>query len=435
MPVQEAKEFIYHELQEVTVQAVGRCLRWVEESEQLILEVSPRPSGLPTVQATLEPGLQEVVATEPIQEGGVPFPTLALQFARAQGWDREKAERWVGERLRFRDRGRTTLLSTPHRAMPGLARCLGEVLFPGAGWLRPADFIPPAWVKTLGDSAVKFVAVPPLNPGGGSEHDSPEADSPGHLSLACASGFQNGGTLQAPALGLAAARGTRPARGAGLEIDLADGRSVIAGPGRPGLPAELRAALPACGLVNYPEAVAVVRALEELVSDPCFQTACSAQGRTVGSPLAGASGLLPVAVMALFPAQAELIRRLSERSPVLARARDQFEVGPVAAFLHRECLIGLVSLTRSHTHRAVPFCDHPRMLVSALTRAMVHLVVFGDVGTVLRRMQWQGALDHLDEGSARREQAVLTHLVGHLSERLPDPDLSTRSHLRESSRV
>jgi hypothetical protein len=267
------------------------------------------------------------------------------------------------------------------------------VLFPDVGWHRSADFTAPSWVATLGESPVEFIAIPPganaEGRPGGNDH-----------------GWSNG--RPAPTRG----------GGAGLEIDLGDPKRTA------GLPDDLKAALPQVGLVNYPEAQALVEALEQLVQSPCFRSACAA----------GPQGVVPVAVLALYPAQVRLLRLLADRSPVLAENQGQFEVGLPSDFLHRECLIGLVSLTRSHTHRAVPFCDNPRTLVQALTRSIARVVVFGDPGTVFRRLQWPGALDHLDEGPARREQALLGHLVSHLPERLPEL-ASPKTRLTESSSV
>ena len=52
--------------------------------------------------------------------------------------------------------------------------------------------------------------------------------------------------------------------------------------------------------------------------------------------------------------------------------------------------------------------------VRALTRASARLLLFGDPGTLARRSQWQGALDHLDETAGRREQALTTQLVSYI---------------------
>jgi hypothetical protein len=87
--------------------------------------------------------------------------------------------------------------------------------------------------------------------------------------------------------------------------------------------------------------------------------------------------------------------------------------GP-SAFRQREFPLVLVSLTRSHGHRAVSFGEEPPHLALALTRARTGLVVFGDPGTLARRGQWEGVLDHLDEAAAAREGAVVGALLAYL---------------------
>jgi hypothetical protein len=76
--------------------------------------------------------------------------------------------------------------------------------------------------------------------------------------------------------------------------------------------------------------------------------------------------------------------------------------------------VALVSLTRSHTHRAVSFGDGPQTLVQALTRASARLLVFGDPGTLLRRSQWAGELDHLEETDAQKERDLAARLVRYI---------------------
>jgi hypothetical protein len=98
------------------------------------------------------------------------------------------------------------------------------------------------------------------------------------------------------------------------------------------------------------------------------------------------------------------------RSAVLA-GFNGIEVGTPAALAHRECLVALVGLTRSHASRAVPFSEHPRDLILALTRPAARLVLFGDLGTLTRRSQWFGSLDHLDETTGPMEQALIGQLL------------------------
>jgi superfamily I DNA and/or RNA helicase len=125
----------------------------------------------------------------------------------------------------------------------------------------------------------------------------------------------------------------------------------------------------------------------------------------------GRNGNTSIGVCALYPAQAELIRCLMRRSPILGGAAEHIRVGVPADFRERECHIALLSLTRSHSHRAVSFGGHPQDLVLALTRARSRLLVFGDQGTLARRTEWDGPVDHLDERSADRERKLLARLV------------------------
>jgi hypothetical protein len=223
----------------------------------------------------------------------------------------------------------------------------------------------------------------------------------------------------------------RSARGgAGLEIDLADARRLD------GLPGDLRAALPRHGLVNYLEAQAVVRVLETLVTDPAFRAEAEAWQRRraadceragqVCDPGARAASSRPghcptVAVIALYPAQAELIGLLMQRVPALAASPVEVEVGLPSAFRQRECLAALVSLTRSHSHRAVSYGADPQDLAQAFTRAGGRLYLFGDPGTLVRRCQWQGALDQLDDAAACRERTVIDQLVSYIQGHGPHP--------------
>jgi hypothetical protein len=204
--------------------------------------------------------------------------------------------------------------------------------------------------------------------------------------------------------------------GAGLEIDLAAPRRI----GSSGsLPDDLRAGLPGQGIVNLAEARAIVELLETMTADHTFAPAPDAS--LPGS--ASASTGPTVAVISLFAGQVELLRRLIQRSAVLAGSRLKIEVGLPGAFHQREAQVVLLSLTRSHTSRAVPFSDTPHSLLQALTRCAHRLVLFGDPGTMVRRGQWHGGLDHLDEIVGPLEQALVNQLLGQLSRiGVPAPD-------------
>jgi hypothetical protein len=418
----EAKQFVFRELDELAVQTRGLALRWAETDEEVILELDPRDDS-ESVRVDLEEGVCERV----VCSGGLFGCTASLHFARAARWTRERARHWVAERLGLCTLGRTALLTVPFRLDPALCRFLSDLLFGGACTpARHASFA--ASTRT----PVEFVAVPSLdslenrhraesdNPWSG--HDSPSGHGHGQTAL----------SVRAPRL--RAVKG-----GAGLELDLSDNRPLEQ------LPANLRAMLPRQGLVNYLEARAVVRRLEALANDAAFRSACASWGQRRAWPCEhGSAALAPdcncplpdggpaVAVMAPYPAQVELLRHLIRQTPALADGPFPIEVGTPAAFHQRECLLALVSLTRSHTHRAVSYGEHPHVLVQALTRAASGFVLFGDPGTLVRRSQWHGPLDHLDETAAQHEATLVTQLVHYLQGHGPHP---TAFHLHESSGV
>jgi hypothetical protein len=435
--IAEAKEYIYRELGELAVQARGAALRWIEDSAGVALEFGGPPE-LDTVTVSLESGVSEVVACTPRrgeQAGaGVPWHTCRLQFDRSVGWNREGAERWVEERLPLRDLGRTVLLNVPHRVEPALARFLSDLLFDGAcvpppGW--PGGSRDPAVAGPLAPreaAAIEFVSVPPLEPEG-RRRGTPSGEG--------WSGTTGGDYLHAErgsaATSVRAPRLRLTRGGAGLETDLADNRPIEH------LPADLRAELPREGLVNYLEALAVVQTLEALVHDPAFRdmsarwpvlrgALCEPAGRGCEAVPVGqarpCTGACPaIGVIALYPAQAELISLLMRRSPTLAASPVSVEVGPPSAFRQRECLAVLVSLTRSHSHRAVPYGEGPQALALALTRAAGRLILFGDPGTLARRSQWEGPLDHLDESAAHHERGLAVQLVGYIQGHGPHPSV------------
>ncbi|HEY7155044.1 MAG TPA: AAA domain-containing protein [Gemmataceae bacterium] len=423
--VAEAKQFIYHELDELAVCTRGRGMCWDETDDDVILRFSADPDDAVTV--ALAEGVREQVShVLPIGEGGATWQTCRLQFARAAGWTRQLAEQWIAERLELRTLGRTVLLTVPHRLDPPLAHFLSDLLFGGV--CEPA----PITNEDAARPPVEFVAVPSLSAGEGRCHaETEEHWSGGEHTHAYSERARAAVSVRAPRL-----RSVKG--GAGLELDLADNRPLEQ------LPADLRATLPREGLVNYLEARALVKRLESLIRDDAFRAACERwRQRRDGlcehgcaSPSAECGCPFPeagpaVAVMALYPAQVELLRHLIQQT-TLAQSPVPIEVGSPSTFHQRECLLALVSLTRSHTHRAVSYGDHPHVLTQALTRAASGLILFGDPGTLARRSQWHGALDHLDEPTARREGRLVEKLVQYLQGRGPH---ASAFHLQEGSGV
>ncbi len=163
--------------------------------------------------------------------------------------------------------------------------------------------------------------------------------------------------------------------GAGYEIDLADPRQ------RAALPADC-ADLPAQGFVNMPEAQAIGRYLESMAGPHIV----------VASP---------------FPTQVLLLRRVLSRSARLASLR----VIDVSEAAGHECELLVVSLTRSHVARAVQFGESPGVLARLLGCARKKVLFVGDPGTLARRLQWEGPVDHLNASEAVRERTWVAALA------------------------
>jgi hypothetical protein len=418
-PVDQAKTFIYRELQESCLQPAGGPMRWSQDGSAITLQLGGPTSQ--TLRVTLEEGVQEQ-----LEPGS--GRTEIVVFDRAAGWTWERAEQWVAGRLGLRDLGRTCVLTTMHRAQPDLAGFLLELFFCGNCELPHAS----PTQRGIGP-AVEFVAVPSLPAVDDGHKTRPAFGNGPSADTSFAEGHGGSpGTVAVKAPRLRAIKG-----GAGLEIDLAANRPLEH------LPADLRAALPRHGLVNYLEARAVVATLERLLADPDFQDAAAhwqagraAPCRQVGQPCRSAAGEVShcptVAVMALYPAQAELLRLLLRQSAALTSSPWAIEVGMPSAFRQRECLAALVSLTRSHTHRAVSYGEGPQSLAEACTRAADRLILFGDPATLARRTQWQGALDHLDEPTAQAERGLAARLVACIQGHGP---FSRALHVREGGGV
>jgi hypothetical protein len=375
----DAKGFIYKELEELAVQADGRCVSWLEEPRRLVFRMGPEPAGCPdhapgspgATTVVLEPGVREYAQVPHAgagQHGDSFGRTCCLEFDRGAGWDWPRAEEWVRRRLGARDLGRTARLDTPHRMKPALSRIVSDLLFDGA-YRRPVDPGRPA-----GPPVVEFIPVPALRAHGLGERN-PSGSAP---------------SAPLPRKG-----------GAGLEIDLGDPRQ------RSRLPADVLPGVPAQGLVNHVEALAVVQELEELVSG-------------MGSRVPAADHPT-VAVTALTPAQVGLIRMLAGRVPALAGAPVNVVIDVPEALREREFTSVLVSLTRSHAHRPLTYGEGLATLTLALTRARERLILAGDPGSLVRRSQWSGPLEHLDEAAAAREREFVTRLVQYLEGRGAHP--------------
>ncbi len=380
----EAKAYLFRELQELPVHAHGRWLRWGAEPGRCVLWMDqPGRGGASCVEVA--PGVTELIGP-PAAGEPAPFLTYGIAFDHTAGWTRERAEEWASRSVGLRDSGRTAYLETPHRMRPALGRVVCGLLGE-----RLPDWFEACPVADAGAPAVEFVAVP--SPG-------PDAEPLGRGETEVA----RGGAV-ATAARLRVAKG-----GAGLETELSAPRRPDA------LPTDLRAVLPAKGLVNYLEARVVVRELELLLEDTDFRSEAE---RWRGTGAGGAGHAPAVAVIALYAAQAELIRQLAAAVPRPKDCAASFEVGTPECFGQRECLVALVSMTRSHAHRPVSYGEGPRDLALALTRARSRLVLFGDPGTLTRRCQCTGPVEHLDPSSADRERAFVSRLVACLQGERP----------------
>jgi len=282
------------------------------------------------------------------------------------------AKDFLFHELGLRDLGRTVLMDRQYR----MTAALGDVVFDllGAGGLSSRAAAGPAEPV---EPAVEFIPVL----GSGTRKGAGRNDG---------SGLRNAG----PAVG-----GRLPATGAGLEIDLAKTRLGDR------VPNELHGSVPGKGFVNVAEARAVVHKLEELVGQ-------GMHGRRYTGTQAAS-----LAVIALYPAQAELIRHLIQGSPQLAPYAASIAIGPPGAFRQREADVVVISLTRSHSHRAVAYGEGPAAWELAWTRARRRLVLVGDPGNLFRRGQWRGVLDHLDETAGNREAWLVGQLVRYLQGR------------------
>jgi hypothetical protein len=381
----QAKAFIFRELQELAIQTAASTFTWSDETDRIVLRLAA-PGEAALVPIALEHGVREFVRASLAEVNGklAPHPGLthSLEFARDAGWDRTRAEQWLRRHWVLQDPGRTAQLDVPYRMHPDLAAFLSHCLFAGA--YRPrADWAesPALPSGTNGRHApVEFICVPPLN----DRKESLKAKN------------------RVPSVRVSVPPIPHKG-GAGLELNLAERRH------RERLPPELERGLPEVGFVNLGEAQAVVRYLERLLTDRALAALAQEPAASAPKPLVG--------IVALYPAQVELIRRLLGRTALLQAAAVAIDVGLPGAFRDRECAVILLSLTRSHVHRAVTFGDKPEMLTLALTRARSKVVIFGDPGSLARRSHWDGPLDHLDTVAATRERDFALHLVDYLQGR------------------
>ncbi|MBY0230611.1 MAG: hypothetical protein K2W96_15100, partial [Gemmataceae bacterium] len=211
----------------------------------------------------------------------------------------------------------------------------------------------------------------------------------------------------------------RSARGAGLEIELAEVRR-----GHPAIPAHLLGRLPPRGPVNPAEAQAVLSILERLHADADLLAEAKAWQEAHDGPA--------VAVLSCFPAQASLLSALLPPSPLrLAALAPERLRG-------RGCWGAVVSLVRSGATQALPFSSHPDELALMLGRPASRLWIVGDPGSVLRRGQWFGKLEPQGDAVAPHEQALMQALAAAWPDRMASAfvaETGKPQRSRESSSV
>jgi AAA domain len=378
----QAKAYVYRELQELALVPAWPNVSWAEGANEAVARLGEVPIS-DVLRCPLEPGVTECVAAMAATSrdgSGTAWQTVSLEFSRAAGWDRRRAEAWLNRHLDVRDLGRTAHLDVTRRMHPDLAAFVSRLLSRKA---NGSDATPPHSAEHSAEANgriphVEFVAVPPF----------PRQEESNHRHVRDRTRRSAAQTGSAQAL---------PTSGAGLEVCLNDPRH------RQRLPPQL-ALRCANGFANYAEAQAVVHTLETLADAPA--TACTCREPRSKHDCVG--------VVALYPGQVELIRTLVEQSQKLTHGKLPVQFGTPEDFRDRECGVLILSLTRSHLHRAVTFGDDPRMLELALTRGRSRLIIFGDAGTLARRSAWSGSLDHLDASAAEREHMLITRLVEYM---------------------
>jgi AAA domain len=205
---ESAFSFMVREVQEFPLEPVGQCAWWSDEPQRFCRHLGPTSQRI-AAWLTIESGLRLGTVAD---EEGEATRVGCIEFDKAAGWDRARAEAWLHRHRPFYDHERTIFLQTPYRFARPLAQIVESVVRCG-DWLTAALPMPSA-----ADRPFEFAAVPPL------------------------------------------AKPEWPREGAGLELDLSAGRHADR------LPVGLRQGLPARGFVNYLEAQALVRRLETWVA-------------------------------------------------------------------------------------------------------------------------------------------------------------------------
>jgi hypothetical protein len=102
--IAEAKVFLFRQLGVVLLHPCG-ALRWKETAESLLADWS-ESGTYPTAWIDLEPGVREKV----VCCGWAGF-TASVEFERALGWDRERADAWLAQHYTRESAGRFVSLT------------------------------------------------------------------------------------------------------------------------------------------------------------------------------------------------------------------------------------------------------------------------------------------------------------------------------------
>jgi hypothetical protein len=387
--IAEAKQYVWHEMQELPVAPAGRCFRWRDDEHRVDLEfVEDLPHAI--VDADLGDGITERVARQPGTEEI--WQTVGFRFDRAVGWDGHRARCWIARHVGLCESQRTARLVVPHRMTHELAMVLDDLLEIG---YRPGTPASPSHPASHPRCSVEFIACIAPPPAAVDKEDRPARRERSR------GGKRGAVAVAARPVAVKPLLSTKG--GAGLELNAADARH------RERLSNDLRSGLPELGFVNLVEAQILAQFLESLVAPP----GCAPANRSTPASRTCRREIPSIAVVSVFPAQVEILRRLVARSPVLASC-DSLLVDSPEHLAHREFDIVCVSLTRSHPHRAVAFADSLDQFVLVFTRSRSRLLLFGDPGAVFRRTQWEGAVDGLDLNASRREREFFLRLIAYL---------------------
>lgn len=391
MSIREAKEYIFQELEVISAQCFDHSLDW-HETDDAVRVWFHHVQG-DTTPVSLEQGVLELVQERVIDDSLVQYDTVAFHFEKEHGWTREKAEDWIESSFELRDTQRTAYLQ-------GLQQAPEEI----------RQYV----MHLVEDDVPQKEDLPELSPWQGWTSSLGFADVPAWAS------------------------------GSRLELDLSRSEDFDR------LPKELQSVLPRRGIVNVPEAQAVVQALEQLLSDENFRAEAGAWQenlplerlklapkqrnspvRLIGSPT--------IAITSISITQTQLIQHLLRQSRQLAGEKDSLFVAPSKpecshrtdffailetplgtltvevdvprGLCRRESFLLMMSLTRSRADGNLTYGGGSPQLLMSISRAQGRALLFVDPETLQRRAEHSGKVETLDacESAIERRWVTLLH--------------------------